>query len=86
MNFDAAEVSLLVLLSLVICVEFFQSSVGTVPMGAVCPCQLRGPIQNQFSQVSFWAAQFPELFSLAGQKGCGRRTSGPDAAGWDQKC
>lgn len=78
MNFDAAEVSLLVLLSVVICVEFFQSS--------VCPCQLRGPIQNQFSQVSFWAAQFPELFSLAGQKGCGRSAPGPDAAGWDQKC
>lgn len=69
MNFDAAEVSLLVLLSLVICAEFFQSSVCTLLLGAVCPCQLRGPSQNLFSQVSFWAAQLPELFPLAGQKG-----------------
>lgn len=37
MNFDAAEVSLLVLLSVVICVEFFQSSVCTVPMGLCVP-------------------------------------------------
>lgn len=86
MNFDAAEVSLLGLFSLVICVEFFQSSACTVLLGVVWPCQLRAPGQNQFSRVSFWATQLPELFSLSGQKRNGKSGPRPDAVGWDQKC
>lgn len=86
MSFDAAKIPLLVLFSLVICIEFFQSSMCTVPLGVACPCQLRGPGQNLFSQVSFWAAQFPELFSLAGHKGNGKSVPRPDAVGWVQKC
>lgn len=49
MNFDATEVSLLALFSLVVFVEFSQSSVCTVPLGVVFSCQLKGPGQNHFS-------------------------------------
>lgn len=52
MNFDAAEVSLLVLFCLVICVDFFLSSVYTVPLGVVCPCHLRGPAKIHFGLLS----------------------------------
>lgn len=62
LDFGAAKTSLLALLSLSICIEFFQSYVSTVLLGPVCPCQLRG--LNQACLI-FFKLIFGQVSSLS---------------------
>lgn len=92
MNFDAAKVSFSVLLSLVICVEVFPSSVSTVLLELVC-----WPVKgSQPKSVCFLKLAFGQLTSLscfivdlkdasAGHKEEGKRVSHPDPVAWDQQ-
>lgn len=61
MNFDASNVSLLVLFRSVICIEFSQCYANTVLLGLVCPCQLRDLSQN----LCFLKLVFGHLGSLS---------------------